>query len=82
MVADGYDVRVESDEDGEPFALFIRGKGRRVDVLLAETEYQHEALDRATTDVITVEDVIIHKLRTAGRSCCGPSTDRAPERYE
>lgn len=62
MEADGYEVRVERDADGDPYALFIRGDGRRIDVLLAETEYQREALRRATTDVITVEDVIIHKL--------------------
>jgi hypothetical protein len=62
MEADGYEVHEELDEDGEPFALFIRGHGRRVDILLAETEYQLEALDRATTDAITVEDVLIHKL--------------------
>lgn len=60
--ADGYEVRAEVDEHGEPYVLFLRGHGRRIDVLLAETEYQHTALDRATTDVITVEDVIIHKL--------------------
>lgn len=62
MESRGYDVRAELDEDGRPYVLFIRGHGQRVDVLLAETAYQHEALDRATTDVITVEDVIIHKL--------------------
>ncbi|MCB1017710.1 MAG: hypothetical protein KDB10_21670 [Acidimicrobiales bacterium] len=60
--ADGYEVRAELDEAGEPYALFVRGRGRRFDVLLAETEYQRTALDRATTDAITVEDVIIHKL--------------------
>ncbi len=59
---DGYEVRAERDDNGDPYVLFIRGHGQRVDVLLAETEYQREALDRATSDVITVEDVIIHKL--------------------
>lgn len=58
----GYEVRAEVDEDGEPYALFVRGHGRRFDILRAETEYQRVALDRATTDAITVEDVIIHKL--------------------
>jgi hypothetical protein len=62
MLADGYEVRAELDETGEPYALFIRGRGRRIDILLAETAYQQEALERATTDAITVEDVIIHKL--------------------
>lgn len=60
--ADGYDVRAELDEEGSPYVLFIRGNGERLDVLLAETDYQREALDRATTDAITIEDVIIHKL--------------------
>lgn len=62
VAKDGYDVHAEVDDIGNPYALFIRGHGRRVDVLLAETDYQREALDRATSDVITVEDVIIHKL--------------------
>ncbi len=59
---EGFDVEAVSDEDGDPYLLFIRGEGVRIDVLLAETEYQREALDRATGPAITVEDVIIHKL--------------------
>ena len=62
MEADGYEVKVLSDE-GEPYAVFIRGKGVRVDVLRAETEFEHTALRRAAdSDVITAEDVIVFKL--------------------
>lgn len=62
MEADGYDVHADLDEDGQPYLLSMRGRGRRIDILRAETAYQHEALDRATGDAITVEDVIVHKL--------------------
>jgi hypothetical protein len=51
-----------AEPDGEPYVIFIRGEGRRVDVLRAETSFQHAALDRAVGGVITVEDVIVHKL--------------------
>lgn len=62
MRAAGYEVRTMAEPGGEPYVVFIRGEGVRVDVLLAETAYQREALDRARDGVITVEDVIVHKL--------------------
>lgn len=63
MLADGFTVHSVAEPDsGEPYAVFIRGKGLVVDVLLAETEYQRTAMDRAVDGVITAEDVIIHKL--------------------
>ncbi|CAN5485991.1 hypothetical protein BH20ACT2_BH20ACT2_14870 [soil metagenome] len=62
MRADGHDVRVMAEPGGEPYVVFIRGKGVAVDVLLAETEYQLEAHGRAVDGVLTVEDVIVHKL--------------------
>ncbi|MDE3087181.1 MAG: hypothetical protein KGJ77_10505 [Acidobacteriota bacterium] len=40
----------------------MRGPGVAVDVLLAETDYQREAMARAVDGVITAEDVIVHKL--------------------
>lgn len=46
----------------EPYVVFIRGADVSVDVLLAETEYQRLAMDRAVDGVITAEDVIVHKL--------------------
>lgn len=64
--ADGYEVSVMAEPDGEPYVAFIRGPGVKVDVLVAETEYQEVALDRAVDGVLTVEDVIVHKL-LAGR---------------
>ena len=58
----GYDV-VESAEPGEsPHLLAVRGKGDVIDVLLAVVEYQLVALDRAVDHVLTVEDVLVHKL--------------------
>lgn len=62
MTEDGYDLRVMAEPGGEPYVVFIRGKGIKVDVLLAETEYQLAALDRAVDGAITAEDVIVHKL--------------------
>ena len=61
LVADGYECQV-MDDGGEPYAVFVRGHDQRIDVLRAETAYQHEALDRAEGPAITCEDVIVHKL--------------------
>ena len=60
--ADGYDSQVMTDDKGQPYAVFIRGHNQRIDVLLAETEYQHVVLDRAAGPAITAEDVVVHKL--------------------
>lgn len=62
FTAEGYEVRTVVDEDGTPYVAYIRGHGHRVDAILAETEYQLEAIDRAADGVLTVEDVIVHKL--------------------
>ncbi len=63
MRGEGYDVHVMAEPgDDEPYVVFIRGGGVKVDVLVAETDYQREALDRAVDGVLTVEDVIVHKL--------------------
>jgi hypothetical protein len=61
--ADGYQVR-EMTEPGSqgPYVIFIRGRGAKVDALLVETPYQNEAHRRAVNGVLTVEDVIVHKL--------------------
>jgi GAF domain-containing protein len=55
-------VRVLADPGEEPHMLVVRGRGARIDVLLALIEYQRVALDRAVDNVLTVEDVIVHKL--------------------
>jgi hypothetical protein len=60
--ADGYDVREVSEFEGQPYVIFIRGRGARVDALLVETAYQDEAHRRAVNGTLTVEDVIVHKL--------------------
>lgn len=62
MRGEGYDVHVMAEPGEEPYVVFIRGGGVKVDVLVAETDYQREALDRAVDGVLTVEDVIVHKL--------------------
>jgi hypothetical protein len=63
--AAGCDVRSVSD-DGLEYLVCARVGSARVDVLLAETYYQRLAIDRAVDGVLTVEDVIVHKL-IAGR---------------
>lgn len=71
--ADGWTLQPQSEY---PDVVLLRGASRlAVDVLLAKTEYQRAALDRAvpqrlalgvTVPVLTREDIIIHKL-IAGR---------------
>lgn len=63
LEADGYEVKVVSEPgDPEPYLAFLRGNGVRVDIMVAQTEFQRSALDRAIDGVITVEDVIVFKL--------------------
>jgi hypothetical protein len=56
----------EVSEGGDPYLLSARIDSTVIDVLLAETDYQRSAMRRAVNGVLTVEDVIIHKL-IAGR---------------
>jgi hypothetical protein len=58
----GYQVAVIADPGEAPHLLVVRGKGDTIDVLFPVVEYQEVALQRATDHVITVEDVIVHKL--------------------
>lgn len=60
--AAGYDTRLIADPGDEPHLLVVRGHGDRIDVLAALVEYQQVALGRAVEHVLTVEDVIVHKL--------------------
>jgi hypothetical protein len=62
MRADGLEVEELSEPGEPPFVVFIRGDGVRVDVLAAQTDYQLQAIERAIDGVLSVEDVIIHKL--------------------
>jgi hypothetical protein len=63
--AAGCEVRSVCD-DGTEYLVCARVGSARVDVLLAETDYQRLAIDRAVDGVLSVEDVIVHKL-IAGR---------------
>jgi hypothetical protein len=56
----------EVSEDGETYLVSARIDSTVIDLLLAETDYQRSAMARAVDGVLTVEDVIIHKL-IAGR---------------
>lgn len=59
---DGFDVQMLAEPGEAPYAAFIRGHGMRVDAISAETTYQVAAIDRAIDGILTVEDVIVHKL--------------------
>ena len=60
---DGYEVKVMAEPgEPEPYLAVLRGKGVRVDLMAARTDFQRSALDRAVDGVITVEDVIVFKL--------------------
>ncbi len=62
MEADGYSVTTMAEPGEEPYVVYIRGGDVSVDLLVAETDYQREAMRRAVDGVLTVEDVIVHKL--------------------
>ena len=63
LAADGYEVRAMTEPgEQEPYLVFVRGHGVRVDVMAAETAFQRSALERAVDGTITVEDVIVFKL--------------------
>lgn len=59
----GFEVKVLRNAPDPPYLYLIRGGGDvRIDVLVADTEYQAEAFDRAVDGFLTAEDVIVHKL--------------------
>lgn len=58
----GFDVTVQRDDAGSPYFVRARLGGAVAEFLIAETEYQETALDRAIDHVITPEDVVVHKL--------------------
>lgn len=56
-------VREMVDSDGDTYMYVVRGEGDvRVDVIVAETPFQREAMRRAVDGYLTAEDVIVHKL--------------------
>lgn len=56
-------VKELADSDGGVYMYVVRGEGDvRLDLIVAETRFQQEAMRRAVDGCITVEDVIVHKL--------------------
>ena len=63
LIAAGFDVRVFEDE-GEPHLLRTRRADCTVDFIVAGTEYQHVAIERARGHVLTVEhEYVDHSAR-------------------
>lgn len=59
----GYDVQTSADPGARPHLLMLRSASERIDLIVAIVEYQQLALRRGLHDhVLTVEDVIVHKL--------------------
>jgi hypothetical protein len=61
LIDAGFDVRV-LPETGEPDLIRVRRADGLADLIVARTAYQDLALVRAADHVLTVEDVLIHKL--------------------
>lgn len=63
LEAAGYSVEAKTDPQvGHPHLLIVRRGEERVDIMLPTVPYQELALERAVNNILTVEDVIIHKL--------------------
>ena len=58
----GFEAREIADTGEPPHMLVVRSGPVRADILFARVEYQRVALGRAVDHVLTVEDVIVHKL--------------------
>lgn len=61
LVEQGFSVRAAEDE-GEVHLVRTRRTGCAVDFIVARTDYQHLAIERAQNQVLSVEDVLVHKL--------------------
>jgi hypothetical protein len=61
LVDAGFDVRLIEDE-GDPQMIRAERSDGRADIVIASTEYQRIAIAHASDHVLTVEDVLIHKL--------------------
>jgi hypothetical protein len=61
LVDAGFDVRLIEDQ-GDPQMIRAERSDGRADIVIAATEYQRIAVARASEHVLTVEDVLIHKL--------------------
>lgn len=62
LIDAGYEVDVIADEGEPPHLIRCHRGTEAIDILLTVVEYQRVALERAHDHVLTVEDVIIHKL--------------------
>jgi len=62
LIDAGYDVDVIADVGEPPHLIRCHRGAEAVDILLPVVEYQRVALARAHDHVLTVEDVIVHKL--------------------
>lgn len=60
--AAGFEAREIADAGEPPHIVVVRIGAMRADILLARVEYQRVALDRAVDHLLTIEDVLIHKL--------------------
>jgi hypothetical protein len=61
LVAEGFDVRPFEDE-GEVQLVRVRRTEGAADLIVATTDYQRLAIARAVDHVLSVEDVLVHKL--------------------
>jgi len=62
LIDAGYDVDVIADVGEPPHLIRCQRGAEAVDILLPVVEYQRVALARALDQVLTAEDVIVHKL--------------------
>ncbi len=62
LAAAGYEVDVIADTGEAPHLIRCRRGAEAIDILIPVVEYQWTALSRAQAHVLSVEDVIIHKL--------------------
>ena len=61
LVDAGFDVRLIEDQD-KPQMIHAQRSDGRADIVIASTECQRIAAAHAVDHVLTVEDVLIHKL--------------------
>ena len=61
LEAAGFTLRIHRDE-GETHLIRAQREGDALDLIIAGTPYQHLAIARARHGVLTVEDVLVHKV--------------------
>jgi hypothetical protein len=57
----GFELRVSRDED-EVHLIRARRPDGAIDLIVAGTDYQRLAIERGAQSVLTIEDVLIHKV--------------------